>query len=209
MSALHARLVVSTGAARHMARNETIFDQDDRSDRFFKLIAGTVRLCRHLPSGRRQIVEFAMPGDLIGLVDNPYQTLAAEAVTPATVIGFSRDGLEHSASGEPALRSDICVLYLEKLRDTQRHVCLLGHSSAKQRLAAFLLRMADRLVPRPDGSFELPMPRLDVADHLGLTIETVSRAVGALKKDGLVCSTAAQRFILCDTAALRALVSEA
>ena len=125
------------------------------------------------------------------------------------VIGFSRDRLERSASGDPDLRADMCVLYLEKLRNTQRHICLLGHASAKQRMAAFLLRMAGLVSPRPDGTFDLPMSRLDIADHLGLTVETVSRAVTALKGDGLLRTTFAHRFALCDAAALRALATEA
>ncbi len=204
-SALNSRLVASMGAATHFARNDVIFDRDDTADRFFKVIDGTVRLCRHLACGRRHIVEFAMPGDLIGLADGLRQPLAAEAVTDAIVIGFSRANLERHAGAEPSVQADLRALMSTKLHNAQQQLCQLGHTTARQRMASLLLRMAARLDVAPGAMFALPMGRLDIADHLGLTVETVCRALTRLKSDGLVRMPSAHQFVLSDVAALCAL----
>jgi CRP-like cAMP-binding protein len=201
----HLRALRATGTRQHFGRNEQIFGEGDPADRVCMIVSGTVRLCRHTASGRRHISDFAAAGDLIGFGERPHQSHAAEAVTPVIVTTYRRSNLEQLAGANPKVRSSLCSLLAANLFAAQRQLCVLGCQNAKERLASFLLHLADRMQTQAGELLNLPMGRLDIADHLGLTIETVCRAIAALKADRIVLVPTAHQLILSNVVALRAL----
>lgn len=204
----HLRTLQGQSQRLHFSRNEMIFSEGDAATKVYKISSGTVRLCRHTPDGRRHIIEFLLPGDLIGFVETPTQPATAEAVTDVTLISYPRSSFDRLAASNPAIRADVLCHLSANLLDAQERLFILGCQSAKERVASFLLRLADRTDVLDGDRLDLPMGRQDVADHLGLTIETVCRAISALKADGLVAVPNTHQLILRSLPALRALATE-
>jgi CRP-like cAMP-binding protein len=203
LRALHA-----TSTRQHFGRNEEIFAEGHSADHIYVIVSGTARLCRHTANGRRHISDFAMVGDLIGFVERTLQPNTAEAVTPVTVTTYRRSSLEQLAGANPMVRSGICSLLAANLFTAQRQLCILGCQNARERLASFLLHLAERMQTQGGELLNLPMGRLDIADHLGLTIETVCRTIAALKADRVLLVPTAHQLILSNVAALRALAQD-
>lgn len=168
---------------RALAKGEELYVEGDDADYFFKVISGAVRTSKLLDDGRRQIDAFHLPGDIFGLEAGAAHRFSAEAVGDAVVIGFRRCRLETLGSADPALREQALRATLVSLERAQEHLLLLGRKSAPEKLASFLLEMSQRLGSQ---SFDLPMQRGDIADHLGLTIETVSRTLTRFAREGLI-----------------------
>ena len=185
-------------------RNETIFGEGDAASHVYTLINGCVRLCRHVADGRRHISDFMFAGDIFGLGERSAHAVAAEAVGPVTVTACPRSYFEHLGEGNTRLRSDLLAHLMARLVVTQQHLFVISCQNAKERLASFLVRTGERNNLYGDR-LDVPMGRQDIADHLGLTIETICRAIAALKKDGLVDVPNAHQFIVRDFEALRAL----
>ena len=196
------------GARLHFTRNETIFNQDDPADQVYRILSGTVRLCRYMPDGRRYIVDFLLPGDLLGFVESPDLPASAEAVTESTLTVFPRVCFDRLASESAAVRTQLLCHLSSNLLAAQQHMFVLGCQKAKERIASFLLRLADRMDLACGDRLELPMSRQDIADHLGLTIETVSRMITALRNEGAILIPNTQQIVLRDMAALRSLAAE-
>jgi CRP/FNR family nitrogen fixation transcriptional regulator len=196
------------GSRQHFDRNESIFIQGDAADRVYRLVSGTVRLCRHAPDGRRHIVEFLLPGDLMGFVESPEQPVSAEAVSDVTVVAYPRACFDRLAAESAAVRSQLLCHLSENLQSAQQHQFVLGCQKAKERVSSFLLRLAERMDILCGDRVDLPMSRQDIADHLGLTIETISRAISALRGDGVLLVPNAHQLILRDMAMLRAFAAE-
>lgn len=196
------------GARLHFTRNETIFNQDDPADQVYRILSGTVRLCRYMPDGRRYIVDFLVPGDLMGFVESPDLPASAEAVTETTLVAFPRVCFDRLAREDEAVRKQLLCHLSASLLTAQQHMFVLGCQKAKERVASFLLRLADRMDLVCGDRLDLPMSRQDIADHLGLTIETISRMITALRNDGAVLIPNTQQIVLRDMAALRALAAE-
>lgn len=187
------------------ARNETIFDEGDAADRVYKIICGTVRLCRHTPDGRRHIADFMFPGDLVGFAEFDAHPYTAEAVSDVTLSSYPRACFEQWNKAEPEFRTRLLSHLALSMLATQQQLFVLGCRNAKERVANFLLRMAERTDTPQGERLELPMGRQDIADHLGLTIETVCRTITALRGVGLVTVPNTHQLILSDMAGLRAL----
>jgi CRP-like cAMP-binding protein len=196
------------GARLHFARNETIFNQDDAAEQVYRIQSGTVRLCRYLPDGRRYIVDFLLPGDLMGFVESPDLPASAEAVSDVTLMAFPRVCFDRLAEENPAVRIQLLCHLSENLLTAQQHLFVLGCQKARERVASFLLRLADRTDLTCGDRLDLPMSRQDIADHLGLTIETISRTITSLRSDGIVLIPNTSQIVLRDMAALRALAAE-
>jgi CRP-like cAMP-binding protein len=179
------KVLDSIGTPLQFKRNETIFSEGDESHHVYRVARGATRSCRILMDGRRQIAGFGLPGDFLGLEWQPLHSQTAEAVSDVTLISYPRSQIERLGDVHPALRHEIMQLLVDGLSDSQARLVMLGRQTAIERLAWFLVRKRDRLAGR-DGVLDLPMSRLDIADYLGLTIETVSRTLSKLKAEGLI-----------------------
>jgi CRP/FNR family transcriptional regulator, nitrogen fixation regulation protein len=193
-----------SGVARSLTRGEELFAEGDASDFFYKVVSGTIRTYKLLSDGRRQIDEFHLAGDIFGLEPGDQHRFSAEAVEEASVIMFRRRRFALIAQEDPSLGDQVMTSLMRNLERAHDHMLLLGRKSAQERIATFLLDMSKRIAK--GDSFDLPMQRSDIADHLGLTIETVSRTLTQFARDGLIKLAAASRsVVLCDKSALRRL----
>ena len=188
--------------------NETIFNQDDPSEHVYQVISGTIRLCRYMPDGRRYIIEFILPGDVMGFIESPDVPASAEAVSEVILMAFPRNCFDRLAKRNEALRSRLLCHMSSNLLTAQNHMFVLGCQKAKERLASFLLGFADRVGLVYGDRLDLPMSRQDIADHLGLTAETVSRMISSLRNEGAILVPSSQQIVLRDLVALRALAAE-
>lgn len=204
----HLRTLHSYSTRHHYRRGETIFAEGEPADRVYKIMVGTVRLCRYSPTGRRHITDFVLAGDLVGFLECADQPMTAEAVEDVTLISYPRSCVDRLAASNPEIRMRVLCHLSASLLEAQQHLFVLGCQTAKERLASFLTRLADRIDLAPDEPLDLPMGRQDIADHLGMTIETVCRVISMLKNDGLISVPNSRELILKDMAALRALAVE-
>lgn len=168
------------GVRMHFERNEEIFGEGEPAEYLYRVVSGAVRKMRFTSDGRRQILAFCLPGDVFGLELGETHSLSAEAVSDAEIVMVRRSLIEKAAAEDP--RAARCWLNHASgsLAKAREHALILGRKSASDRVAAFLLLMSDR-APR-DEAIDLPMPRADIADYLGLTIETVSRAFTEMER---------------------------
>jgi len=196
------------GRVLHFAPDQEIYTEGDEAKSFYKVESGVVRTCKFLNDGRRQIDSFHVTGDLFGFEAGTEHRLSAEAVSDCTVIPYRRRGLEALAMTDARLARQLFSHAMQCLERAQEHSLLLGRRSAAQKLAAFLLQMADRRGDAPDDEVvDLAMTRQDIADYLGLTIETVSRTLSQLERDAVIALPTARRIRLRSRMALQNLNS--
>ncbi|WP_257168551.1 helix-turn-helix domain-containing protein [Bradyrhizobium sp. SRS-191] len=167
---------------------ETVFAQEDTSSCFYNLLDGVMRLYKLLPDGRRQIVGFVLPGDFVGMTTEERHGFSADAIGPVTVCQFAKLPFGRFAEDKPNLLRRMNQLAVQELNQARDHMVLLGRRSAEEKVATFLVGWRDRLVELrgPSNIVPLPMSRQDIADYLGLTIETVSRTFTKLERDGVI-----------------------
>ena len=182
------------GVRMHYGRDEEIFGEGEASRYVYRVISGAVRTYRVLSDGRRQIVEFQTPGDVFGLDGQERHALSAEAVRETTLQVMRRDVFLHEQGAETAVQA-----LLKKFHRAQAHMLLLGRHTACERVAAFLLDFRERAGA---DAIDLPMSRQDIADYLGLTIETVSRTFTQLQGARQIGLASCRRVILRNPAAL-------
>ena len=172
------------GTVVSLERDQTLFFEGDPAQYCFKVLSGALRSCRLLPDGRRHVNQFLRPGDFVALHSDDAYRSTVEAVNDAKVMRYKRRAVDQLIQQQPrlgkSLRSKLCA----DLLAAQAQMLLLGRKNALERLASFLLAMCER--DGGDDRVELPMTRGDIADHLGLTIETVSRAFSQLKSRGVI-----------------------
>jgi CRP/FNR family nitrogen fixation transcriptional regulator len=189
------------GATQVLAKGEGVFGEGDAAEFFYKVVSGTIRTYKLLSDGRRQIDAFHLADDIFGIEAGAEHRFSAEAVDGATVIAFRRSRLEALTQQNPAFGEQVMSSMIRNLERAQDHMLLLGRKTAQEKIASFLLDLAQRLHER--DRFELPMQRTDIADHLGLTIETVSRTLTQFARDGLIKLAASSRsVVLADKPAL-------
>lgn len=187
------------GAPMSFDRNAEIYGENEPADYLYKVMSGTVRTYKVLADGRRQIGAFYLPGDVFGLENGDEHTFSAEAVTEAKVLVFKRSLLVALAARDSEVSQKLWALTGGELRRVQDHVMLLI-KTAQERVVGFLLEMAKRMPS--DNQVELPMSRQDIADYLGLTIETVSRTLTQLENAAAIELPTSRRIVLCNRAAL-------
>jgi len=174
------------GCAVAFGRTDQIYRHDDPVRFCWKILSGCAREVLSMEDGRRQIREFRWPGDLLGMEDQERHFFDVEAVTDLTLRRYPRKVLEAHAKINAALALRLRMMTLANLHAANRQIALLGRATAVERIAAFLLEM-DRRPERTHGPLvELPMCRTDIADHLGLSIETVCRNLVHLQREGTV-----------------------
>ncbi|MFZ5791041.1 MAG: helix-turn-helix domain-containing protein [Pseudomonadota bacterium] len=169
------------------AKNQTIYYEGDEAGYNFKVLSGTVRLCKVTEDGRRQIAAFPTAGDFFGWADQGTYNYSAEAVTDVVLERYARRQVEEAVKSNPRTSHRVLALLSSQLASAQDHLLLLGRMTAEERVATFLLEWAkqcDDAMEAKATTVELPMNRRDIADYLGLTIETVSRTLSAMKRDG-------------------------
>lgn len=172
------------GTVATLRRDEALFYEGDPAEYYFKVVTGAVRGCKLLADGRRHIGDFYLPGDYIELVADGDHVFTAEAVTDTTLVRYQRRTVEALASQEPGIGRRLLSLACQGLTAAQHQMVLLSRKTADERIASFLIAMASR---SGDGEhIALPMTRTDIGDHLGLTMETVSRALSQLKSAGII-----------------------
>lgn len=180
---------------------ERIAQQGGTAEHIFRVVTGCVRLCRHLAGGRRPIADFLFAGDFWGLGESSCYQFSAEAVSPVSLIAYRRAAFEQSVAGNEDLSRALSRHLTAALARAQAQILLLNCQSARERVAAFLLRLAD---PHSDESrVSLPMSRHDIADHLGLSVETVCRALTHMRKAGIIEIANPQLIVIRKSSALR------
>lgn len=163
--------------------------EGEPADNFYNITSGTAKIYKLLPDGRRQITGFATRGDFLGLAVSQNYAFSAEAIESLRYCRFSRQGLRTVLSDFPEMERRLLTVASNELVAAQEQMLLLGRKTARERLASFLLSLALKQGDCPHQSgvrVHLPMTRGDIADYLGLTIETVSRNFTRLKNEGLI-----------------------
>ncbi len=186
---------------------QALFHEGDPNPYVFNVVDGAVKLYRLLPDGRRQITGFLFQGDFLGLGGRGASSFTAEALTPLNACRFRRGDFDQLLNALPALEHRLVALAGDELMAAQEQIVLLGRKTARERLASFLTRLSERQVQLGGavGHVHLPMTRLDIADYLGLTIETVSRVFTQFKTSGLIQLLPGNDVALPDPAALKTL----
>jgi len=193
------------GSTLNFAENQEIYGEGDDAVLFFKVALGVVRTCTFLSDGRRQVDAFYLPGTVFGLEVGAEHSLSAEAVCNSTVISYRRRDLEMLAAHSEEFSHQLFSYAMQRLARAQQHVVLLGRRCAVEKMAAFLTEWA---AYSPNSEFlTLEMPRQDIADYLGLSIETVSRTFAQLEGKALIEIPTARQIRLTDPEGLRDLNS--
>jgi CRP/FNR family transcriptional regulator len=182
------RELVHLGRQVYFRPGETVFAQEEMTTSFYNLLEGVMRLYKLLADGRRQIIGFALPGDFLGLAASSRHNFSADAIGAVELCQFSRSGFTKFSQNKPDLLRRINELAVKELGQAQNHMVLLGRRSAEEKVATFLVGWRNRMaeLPGPSHTLPLPMSRQDIADYLGLTIETVSRTFTKFERDGVI-----------------------
>ena len=190
------------GALISYPRNAEIFGENEPADYVYRVVNGTVRTYKILSDGRRQVGGFYLPGDIFGLQFADEHVFSAEAITDTRVLVVKRSALTALAGRDAAVSKELFQLTSRELRRMQDRILLLV-KSAQERVASFLLEMAERVCA--NNIVELPMSRQDIADYLGLTIETVSRTLTGLETAAAIEVPSSRRIVLRNRSALNRL----
>jgi CRP/FNR family nitrogen fixation transcriptional regulator len=194
-----ARSIEMMGASMSFSRNSEIYGENEPADYLYKIISGTVRTYKLLSDGRRQIGAFYLPGDIFGLEMGEEHNFSAEAITDVKVLIIKRSAVMGLAERDNDVARQLWALTGRELGHVQDHIMLLI-KTAQERVVSFLLEMAGRV---PAGNaVELPMSRQDIADYLGLTIETVSRTLTHLENTATIELPTSRHIVLRNRAAL-------
>jgi CRP-like cAMP-binding protein len=196
------------GAAASVRRGRQIFAEGEPAAHWYWLASGAVQVCSFAEDGKRHVAELVLPGDMFGLEACARRGAAAEAARDAVVVAFPRAQAEALVDAAPRLARAFREVACGRLHHAQACLLRLGRTSALGRVASFLLEMGERCRRAADGAVEVPVTRDDIADYLGLTSETVSRALTELRRRGAIALPARQSIHLADRAAL-ALAKEA
>jgi CRP/FNR family transcriptional regulator, nitrogen fixation regulation protein len=191
------------GARMSYSRNAEIYGDDEPAEYLYKVLSGAVRICKLLDDGRRQITAFHLLGEIFGLEVGNAHRFTAEAIVDSSIVVVKRSTVVALAARDGDMARQLWAHTARDLQQMQEHMLLLGCLSAKERVAAFLLQIAKRM--SAGNEFELPMARQDIADYLGLTIETVSRTMTQLEHDDAIGLLTSRRIVLRDRAVLNRL----
>jgi len=190
-------------------------DEGSSAEHFFNVTAGTAKIFKQLPDGRRLITGFAGPGHFLGLAHTGSYAFSAEALGDVRLCRYPRDKLRALLAEYPAMEARLLDIASNELVAAQEQMLLLGRKQAHERLASFLLsRSAAVQRDEPEAvvmidTVALPMSRADIADFLGLTVETVSRNFSRLRRDGVIGTPGRAQVTIRDYAALSALAGGA
>lgn len=172
-----------------LAPGQALFHEGDPATRVFTLTRGTLKLYKLLADGRRQVTGFLHPGDFLGISVDDEHAFSAEALEDSQLCWFPRARFDDFVEDQPKMERELYRMAAHELAAAQQQFVLLGRKTASERLASFLLLLADRTSAaegKKSAMVRLPMSRSDIADYLGLTKETVSRVISSLKRDRII-----------------------
>ena len=179
------------GAPMRFARNAEVYGEGEPAEYLYQVVSGAVRTYRMLDDGRRQVISFYLPGDMFGVEAGELHLASAEAIGEAQVLVVKRSSVLARAEREKDLAKQLWTLMTRELERVQQHSLVLI-KNAEERVAGFLLEMAGRHAG--STAIELPMSRQDIADYLGLTIETVSRTFTQFVQSGVITLETSRRI---------------
>jgi CRP-like cAMP-binding protein len=201
--------LVGIGITVQAAPGQTIVLEDEPCTHCYRVLTGAVRLYKSTVDGRRQLIDFLVPGECFGLI-GPRYTYSVEAITAATLVRTSRAALAIAVREQPEMAERLVERAAADLARAHEQMLLLGRKSAREKVAALLLDLARRLaadvVP---PTIRLPISRQEMADQLGLTVETVSRTMTRLRQDGLIALPTSHDVVLSRPTELAALAEGA
>jgi len=195
----------TAGTVIHVAQGREIFAEGSDTDVFYKVVCGVVRACKFLSDGRRQIEAFHVAGALFGFELGEERLMSAEAVTDCTLISYRRHNVLTLAQKDQTVSHQLFQYAMQNLAQAQSHSLLLGRRGAAEKVATFLLDWARH--SDDERVLHLAMTRQDIADYLGLTIETVSRSLTQFERDGVIALPCARQVKILDTDALEDLAA--
>jgi CRP/FNR family transcriptional regulator, nitrogen fixation regulation protein len=195
-------LLQSLGTLRRYGADETVCSRDEMADYWYQLAGGAARKCTQMLDGRRQIVDFLLPGDLFGFHVGDRHDCSVECVVPnTTVVRYPRPRMESLMESDPQLARRVREATFESIDRMQSRTILLGCGRALERVGRFLLEMADRRI-ETDGTVALPMSRYDIADYLAIAVETVSRSLTTLRSRQAIAFLDTRHFRIVNRKAL-------
>lgn len=190
-------------------KGQTFIEEGRPATHFFSITRGTVKLFKLLPDGRQQITGFARAGHFLGLAVSDTYAFSAEAIEPVQLCRFSRPGLRTLLDDFPRLEQRLLHVAREELVAAQEQMLLLGRKTASERVASFLVAQDHDVVScrNPVDRIDLPMNRSDIADYLGLTIETVSRMLSQFRTGQRIATPSISTVIILNRGWLEALAA--
>jgi CRP/FNR family transcriptional regulator len=178
--------LAAIASRRQLKAGDTLFEEGEAADDVYTLNSGMLKLYKLMSDGRRQITGFLVTGDFLGLAFGRSYVYSAEAVVDSTLCRFRRGQFMSLLEAFPAIEKALLDRASTELAAAQEQILLLGRKTARERVASFLASLSQRQGIGERGSMRLPMSRTDIADFIGLTIETVSRTLSLLRRQGLI-----------------------
>ncbi|MGI4793785.1 MAG: Crp/Fnr family transcriptional regulator [Janthinobacterium lividum] len=183
---------------REYEKGQVFVEEGQPATDFYNVTGGTVKLFKMLSDGRQQITGFAGVGHFLGLAVSATYAFSAQAIAPVRVCRFSREQLRRLLVDFPALERRLLKTACNELATAQEQMLLLGRKTAQERVASFLMARSELATPCGAGASRIPLPRGEIADYLGLTIETVSRTLSRFKTEGRVALPSNGELIILD-----------
>jgi CRP-like cAMP-binding protein len=187
------------------SRNDAIFRENEAAAHVYILASGCVRVCRHVQAERRHISDFLFADEIFGLGDFDKFPHTSEAVSPVTLLAYPRTAFERLGEDNPAFQNCMMSHFRTLLDRAQRRLFVTTCLNARERVASFVLQMHGTHQIVLGDLVDLPMARQEIADYLGLTAETICRALASLKSAGLIAVPNAHQITVTDPCGLRAL----
>ncbi|HKU95702.1 MAG TPA: helix-turn-helix domain-containing protein [Vineibacter sp.] len=190
-----------------VARDDVLFNEGDEARSCYRIVSGAIRIVKIMADGRRYVVDFHLPGDFVSLDSAEAHEFTAEAIVDSVLVRYARPRVDTSLEDNPQRSRRLLQHALQRLAAAQSQMLLLGRMTATERIATFLLNLERRAGTEAAGirAISLAMTRADIADHLGLTLETVSRMLNQLKRQGIIALPHPQRICVLKPEKLRAL----
>ena len=195
----------AAGTVIHITEGREIFAEGEDADTFYRVVSGVVRVCKFLSDGRRQIEAFHVADENFGFELGDMRALSAEAVSDCTLVSYRRHNVEQIAQGNETVSHQLLRFAMHNLAQAQDHSLLLGRRGAAEKVACFILGWSKRCA-QEDG-VHFAMSRQDMADYLGLTIETVSRSLSQFERDGVIALPTTRHLKVLNTDALEDLAA--
>jgi CRP/FNR family transcriptional regulator len=192
------RTLFSARAVERLDADKLLFCEGEAAEHLFEVVSGCLRLYKMMPDGRRAVTGFMFPGEILGVSFKDRYLFSAEAVTTVKLRRYPRAQMHASLARMPGLSREVLAMACDELSAAQDQMLLLGRKTAEERIASFLVMVAKRMSQdaAPVREVELPMSRLDMADFLGLTVETISRVLSKLKASGVISLPSSHRVVL-------------
>ncbi len=191
------------GPTVRFASRQPLYNRGDAARYAYKLLEGAVRISRILMDGHRQVLDFVLPGDTFGLENSDTYSATAEAIGEVVVLRCPKACIAHQLAAREGASQSLAGMLSQEISSAQDHVAMLTHQGATKRVASFVLRFAEK--PKDGGRvFGLPVGRQDMADYLGLTIETTCRSLGEMRDAGVITIRGRRQLEIRDRAALEA-----